>query len=97
MHGHSCRVEGEQTHGNTDRNGLLDECCHDTRGRYGHVDSPRLIEEPLILRVIEARDHAGDRKLRFGQQRDNEVRLIIARCGDHDIGFLNSGVAQSIG
>ena len=97
MHGHGCRVEREETHRDTHRDGFLHEGGHDARRRHRHVHTPRLIEEPLVLRIIQARDDAGDRKLGLCQQGDDQVRLVVARGSNHHVGLSHARVAQGIG
>ena len=97
MHRHGSSIEREQAHRDTHRHSLFDERRHDTRGRDGHIHTPRLIKEPLVLRVVQAGDDARNRKLRFGQQRDDQVRLVVPRGGNHHVGLGHASVAQGVG
>ena len=61
------------------------------RGRGdGDVDAPRLVEHPLVLRVVHAGDRAGDAELGLGQQRDDEVRLVVAGRRHDDVALARS-------
>ena len=97
VHRHGGRVEGEQAHRNAHRDRLFDEGGHDARRRHGHIHAPRLIEQPFVRRVVQARDHAGHRELSFCQQGDDQVRLVVAGRGDHHVGLGHARVAQRVG
>ena len=62
----------------------------------GHrdVDAPGLVEQPLILRVVHAGDDAGDRELLFGQQRDDQVVLVITCCRHAHVDLLETCLLQ---
>ena len=96
VHRHGGRVEGEQAHRNAHRHGLFDEGGHDARRRHGHIHAPRLIEQPLVLWVVQARDHAGDREFGLGQQGDDQVCLVVAGRCDHHVGLVHACVAQRV-
>ena len=61
------------------------------RGRHGDVDAPGLVEQPVVLRVVDAGDDPGDGELLLGEQRDDEVVLVVAGHGDHDVGLVEVG------
>ena len=89
-------VEGEYRYQRADADGLLDERRHDPRRRYGHVHAPGLVEQPLVLRVVDACHGSGHAVLGFGQQRGHEVGLIVTGRGDDDIALAGSGLSQGI-
>ena len=62
----------------------------------GHrdVDPPRLVEQPLVVRVVDAGDHAGNGELLLGQERDHQVVLVITGRGDDDVDALESRLVQ---
>ena len=78
-------LELEQAHEPPDAHGLVDERGDEMRGRHGEVDAPRLVEEPVVLRVVHPRNDARHRELLLRQQRDDEVVLVVAGRGDDDI------------
>ena len=96
VHRYGSRVEGEQAHRNAHRHRLLDEGGHNARRRDGHIHAPRLIEQPLVLRVVQASNHAGDREFGLGQQGDDQVRLVVAGRGDHHVGLVHARVVQRV-
>ena len=49
-------------------------------GGNGHVDAPRLVEEPVVLRMVDPGYHPGHREFLLGQQRDDQVVLVISCC-----------------
>ena len=77
------------------RHRFLDECGEHPRGGDGDVDAPRLVEQPLVLRVVDAGDHALDAELGLGEQREDEVGLVVAGGRDHDVVVLQLGLSRA--
>jgi len=73
---------------------FLDECGDEVRCGDGEVDAPVLVEEPLVLGVIDPRDHTGDGELGLGEERDDEVVFVVAGGSDHDIAALETGLGE---
>jgi hypothetical protein len=71
-----------------DADGLLDQGAEQAWGRHGDVDAPHLVEHPLVLRVVDAGDDARHAVLGLGEQRDDEVDLVVAGGGDDDVARL---------
>ena len=55
-------LELQQPDEHADRDRLLDEAGEQLRGRDGHVDAPRLVEQPVVLRVVDPGDAPGARR-----------------------------------
>ena len=55
---------------------------------------PRGVEQPLVLRVIDAGHHARHPELGLGQQADYEVDLVVAGGRNHDLGVLQADGLQ---
>ena len=55
---HVAALELEEPHEPPDAHGLVDERGDEVRGRHRQVDAPRLVEQPLVLRVVDAGDDA---------------------------------------
>jgi hypothetical protein len=87
-------AEAEQTHQVADAHRLLDQGRHQPGRRHGDVHAPRLVEQPLVLRVVDPGDHTRDAVLRLRQQRDDQVDLVVARRGDHHVAALQRGLVQ---
>ena len=83
-------LELEQPHQPADAHGLVDERRDEVRGRHRDVDAPRLVEHPLVLRVVDARDDPRDRELLLREQRHDEVVLVVAGRGDDDVAALEA-------
>src|SRR3712207_6866476 len=58
------------------------------RSGDGDVHAPRLVEHPLVLRVVDAGDRARHAVLGLGEQRDDEVRLVVAGRRDDDVALV---------
>ena len=54
------------------------------------VDAPQLVEHPLVLRVVDPGDDARHAELLLGQQRHDEVVLVVAGDGGDDVGLLDA-------
>ena len=80
-----------------DRHRLLDHRRQDVRRRDGRVDAPLLVEQPLVLGVVHAGEHAGDTELLLGEQRRHEVVLVVTGGGHHDVGRPNVGLLEDAG
>ena len=87
-------LELEQAHEVTDADGLLDERRHEPRRRDGDVDAPAVVEHPLVLRVVDACDGARHAELGLGEQRDDEIDLVVTGRADDDVGCLELGLVQ---
>ena len=59
------------------------------RRRDGDVDAPQLVEHPLVLRVVHPGDDARHAELLLGEQRHDEVVLVVAGDGGDDVGLLD--------
>ena len=88
-------LEGQQPDEGADRDGLLHERGEQVRSRHRHVDTPRLVEQPLVLGVVDPGEHPGDAELLLGQQRDDEVVLVVAGDRDEHVGRLRARPAAS--
>ena len=75
-------LELEDAHEVADAHGLLDERRHEPGRRHRDVDAPRLVEHPLVLRVVDPGDGARHAELGLGQQGEHEVGLVVAGGGD---------------
>ena len=62
--------------------------------RYGDVHPPGLVEKPVVLRVVDAANYARYCKLLFGEQGNDEVVLVVARRGYHDVRAREAGSIQ---
>ena len=78
-------LELEDAHQAADGDRLLDQRGDEVRGRHREVDAPVLVEQPLVLRVVHPGDHARHRELLLGEQRDDEVVLVVAGRGDDHV------------
>src|SRR6266545_7392572 len=87
-------AEGEQPDKVADRHRLLDQRGHDPRGRDGDVDAPRLVEHPLVPRVVDPGNGPGYAELGLGEQRDDQVDLVVAGTRDGDLAALQRGLLQ---
>ena len=65
---HASTFQADQTHQVAHGDGLLDHGGQDVRRRHGGVHAPLLGEQPLVLRVVHARQHPGHGELLLGQQ-----------------------------
>src|SRR5690606_13579779 len=72
----------------------LDHRRHDARRRDGDVHAPRLVEHPLVLRVVDARDRARHAELRLREQGHDEVDLVVARRGHDDVALVDLRVRE---
>ena len=60
------------------------------RRRHRDVDAPHLVEHPLVLRVVDPGDDPRHAELLLGQQRDDEVVLVVAGDGGDDVGLVDA-------
>ena len=84
-------LESQQADQRAHRNGLFDEGGHHERHAHRDVDSPRLVEEPLILRVVHPGDYSGNGEFLFREKGDHEVVLVVSGSGDHDVDAREAG------
>ena len=89
-------MEVEDAHQAADTDGLLHQGRHEARGGHGHVHAPGLIEEPLALGVVDARDRARHPVLGLGQQGDDQVGLVIPGGGHDNVAGLSPGALQGV-
>ncbi len=87
-------LELQEPHQRPDRDRLLDQGGEQVGRRDGDVDAPRLVEQPPVLRVVDPGDDPGDGELHLGQQGHDEVVLVVAGGGDHDVGGVERGRAK---
>ena len=87
-------LELQESDEGADRHRLLHEGGEQVGRGHRDVDAPRLVEQPLVVRVVDARDHARHSELLLRQQRDDEVVLVIAGCGDDDVDAFEAGLVQ---
>jgi hypothetical protein len=80
-----------QAHQRADRDGFLDERGEQVRCGHRHVDAPGLVEQPLVVRVVDAGHDAGHAELLLREQRDDEVHLVVAGDRHDDLGGLGMG------
>ena len=60
-------LQAQQADKGADRDRLLDQCGHHERHAHGHIDSPGVVEEPLVLGVVHPCDDAGNGELLLRQ------------------------------
>ena len=89
-------AEGQQADEVTDGHGLLDHRGQQPWRRHGDVDAPRLVEQPLVLGVVDPGHHPIDAELGLGQQRDDQVDLVVAGRGDHHVAALDVRLHQCV-
>jgi len=77
-----------------DVDGALDAGGQRTGRRHGHVDTPGLAEQPLVVDIVDARDHPWHPELGLGEQPHDQIGLVIAGRGDHHIAGLRAGLLQ---
>ncbi|AYN31875.1 hypothetical protein DUI70_1372 [Streptomyces albus] len=87
-------AEAQQPHQVADADRLLHEGGHQARGGDRDVHAPGLVEQPLVLRVVHPGHHARHPVLRLRQQRDDQVDLVVAGRGDHDVAALQRGLVE---
>ena len=85
--GHASALQADQADEVAHRHGLLDHRGEDVGRRHGGVHAPLLVEEPFVLRVVHAGQHARHGELLLGQQRRDEVVLVVAGGGHDDLGL----------
>src|SRR5918995_869908 len=73
---------------------LFDERGDEVRGGDRQVDPPVLVEHPLVLRMVYPGDHSGNRELLLGEQRDDEIVLVVASRRDDDVAALEAGLLE---
>ena len=71
-----------------DRDGLLDQRGQHPRRGHRDVDTPRLVEQPLVAGIVDAGHHPRHRELGLGEQADHDVGLVVAGRGDHHVEVL---------
>ena len=79
-----------------DRHRLLHQGGDQVRGRDGDVDAPHLVEHPLVLRVVDPGDDPRDAELLLGEQRDDEVVLVVAGDGATTSALSTCGLAHRV-
>ena len=77
-----------------DVDGALDSRDQGARRRDGHVDAPRLAEQPLVSDVVDSRHHPRHPELGLGQQTHDEVGLVVAGGGDQHVAGLHARLLQ---
>ena len=78
-------LELEEADERAHRDGLLHQRGQQLGRRDRDVHPPALVEEPLVLRVVDPGHDAGHRELLLGQERDDEVVLVIAGRRHDDV------------
>lgn len=77
--------------------GFLDEGDEGCGGGDCGVDAPALVEEPGIVRVVDACRDTGDGELPLGEKADDQVVLVVAGGGDDEVGGVGAGVFEEGG
>src|SRR5262249_49850980 len=60
----------------------------------GDIDTPRLVEQPLVVRVVDPGDDAGNPVLGLSEQRHDEVCLVVTGRGDDRVAALELCVVE---
>ena len=55
---------------------------------------PEQPEVVVVARVVDARDHAVAEVLLLGDLADEDVVLVVAGDGDHEVGALDAGALE---
>jgi hypothetical protein len=84
----------QQPHEVADRHGLLDHGGQHAWRGHRHVDTPRVVEQPLVRRVVHPRHHAPHGEHGLREQGDHEVDLVVAGGRDDHVAQLHAGVLQ---
>ena len=87
-------LQGEQPDEVADGDRLLDDGGQQPGRGDRDVDAPGLVEQPLVLRVVDAGDDAVDAELGLAEQGDDEVDLVVA--GGRDDGTFRDTVVFSV-
>jgi signal transduction histidine kinase len=87
-------AERHQPHQVADAHGLLDERGEQARRRDGDVDAPGLVVQPLVARVVHPGDDPGHAVLGLGEQRNDQVDLVVAGRGDDNVAPVERGVVE---
>jgi hypothetical protein len=87
-------AQRQQPHQVADGHGLLHESGEEAGGGHGDVDAPVVAEQPLVARVVDPGHDAADGELGLGEQRHDEVDLVVAGGGDDDVAALQAGLLQ---
>lgn len=87
-------AEAQQPDEIADAHRLLDQRGHQTRRGDRDVDAPRLVEQPLVLRVVHPGHDPRHAVLGLREQRDDQVDLVVTRRGDHDVAPLERRLVE---
>jgi hypothetical protein len=87
-------AEGKESNEIADADRFFDEGREHSWCRDSNVNTPRLIEHPLVLRMINASDDARDAVLGLREKRDYEVDLVIARRSNDNLAISKSGFIE---
>src|SRR5712691_1173312 len=83
--------ERHERHEAARRELLLDD-VHEHAGRGDRLVDPERLEDDLVLRVVDARDHARRTAADLGQLTDHEVLRVVSGDGDQRVGPAASGL-----
>ena len=83
--------ERHERHEAAGRQLLLDHVHEHTRRGDGLVDAERL-EDDLVLRVVDARDHTRSSAPHLGELADHEILRVVSGDGDERVGPAAAGL-----
>src|SRR6185437_9088619 len=63
-------------------------------GGHRDVHPPGLVEQPLVVGVVDPRDHPRHPVLGLGQQRYDQVHLVVPGRADDHVAPLQAGLVQ---
>ena len=86
-------AEGRQVEQLVDRDVLLDR-AQDHPGRADQLVDAEVPEERLVLGVVDAGDRPRHVEVVLGHLADDEVVLVVAGHGGHDVGAVAAGLAE---